>query len=396
MSVHGKQRISPHKHFVDEISQASRTTRAPERPAYKGVHWTDTVIDGTKTLDETLVDFTRQWEAEDITVNSQIEIQDTPSASGGKALYCEAADPELVACTTASDIGNGVGTGHELPAGDLIVCVRLSISDNTLATDAYRIGIVNCATGLAVGYRTIKCNEFKTIGTWQMFAVKVNVNANLTDLACFVTWVSPTADGGIDWIAIASHNVPLGDTGITNPNNSTGITNPNQGTGITNPSVDPSATLLLDNISDTSEVEITNSGAEIASYSLGTESDAINMALIEFVLKRGSSGGYGTLKLRVNASDGSFYWDGSYYISADLYYYFVKLLVPYNLSGKTLKVWAQKDSTGSVWVYLNNSLNAIRVHQYKKHTHIPNDPQHTHIPSDPQHTHIPTDPSHEH
>jgi len=85
MSVHTKKRVPPHRHFRDEVDEA-RMVR-PDRPAYKGVHATDVVIDGTLTLSETAIEWSRLWEEDKFeNLDAGVSIVSDATAKNGYAL----------------------------------------------------------------------------------------------------------------------------------------------------------------------------------------------------------------------------------------------------------------------------------------------------------------------
>jgi len=377
VSVHDRPKYRPHIHFQSEVVEARQVR--PKRPPYRGVHWSDTVIDGTLTLDKTVVDFTRQWEAEDCAIHPNAHIGSDSVCSGGKNVVCEITDPYMIALVTGSSVGLGVGTGHALEAGDLVLAISLATHDNSTSNNLFRIGIYNCATGSPLGYRTIKCNEFTQSYKYQMFSVKIHVNENQTDLAIYIEWLGNNVTNGfIDWIGITPINVPLADTGITNPNTGTGITVP----------AAPAQTVGVQQNGSGSQSCTLDTWTQVGNWTVSNTDHDVLMVFGQLKSPTGASDSY-RIYVRIKDATNSLYYPDSngLYLMMTGYgevgryrhtNFFIS--IPKNVKNHDLRIEVNPAYTVTVDVVWNNW-------GHSPHTHIPDDPQHTHIPNDPEHEH---------
>jgi hypothetical protein len=413
MSTHGKPRIPPHQHLSTEIQQARQVRNS--RPAYRGVHWSDTVIDGNKTLDETIVDFTRQWEADILETNwgdAPTKIADPESTEG----YC-------VKWANASAYGNvKTETGDLGLAGVFYVIVRANISDNSSGTKAMRFGVWDEDTSTRLAYREVAPNEFTANDTYQLFAVKCNIDENKNNIAIHADFMEghPAVDLQIDYLAVTSADVPLGTQDTETDAHSGADVNAHSGADVnahsgtdTNAhsgSAASSSLIPLNSVLDTglsSEVEITNSAdTEIQSGTTDADANATNLAEIIIDIQRGSSGGYGNVRVIVDTNGVSPKYDErTLYISADLDYYQYRIFVSKYFNSTAIRVLAKKDGIGSVYLQAY-----IRVRNFGVHTHTMTNPSNHTVTQPSNHSvtqpsnhsvtqpnaHVVTNPPHEH
>lgn len=233
MSVHAKKRIPPHKHFQTEIVEVRRVR--PDRPAYKSVHASDVVVDSTLTLDETVVEWTRHWEAEDYEAKDAdwTEVSDA-TASKGKAMKClgsvSSGNLEFVHL-------------HDLKiAGEISYLVRAKVSDNTIDENVLYIYIYDNDSSTYLAERYVKSNEFPTANKYHHFALKCEIPANKTNLNVGIFKQSANADLYVDYGGFLPAHFPLGYADVSVLETDTGATGDLVDTGATGDTEDPSTT----------------------------------------------------------------------------------------------------------------------------------------------------------
>lgn len=279
MSVHDKLRIPPHKHFRDEVVEAKRVR--PNRPAYKGVHWTDTIIDGTLTLDETNVDFTRQWEEDTfVNLNEYATIVADAKAKNGYALKVESGHGAI---TEPFDTPMFDGEGAE------IYCIfRMKVASNASSTDMIALRLI--ASGTQRATRILKPSDFTTSGEYQIFAIKGRVDANDTNVYCDIYGFQDITDLYIDWVSYILANVPLGTQDTETDAHSGTDTNVHSGTNTNAHSgtdTNAHAGTNTDAHGGSTSANTNLSYTNLLSLSLGTEQNVV--AGSDFTLIRGGT-----------------------------------------------------------------------------------------------------------
>lgn len=410
MSVHTKKKIPPHLHTKDEVVEA-RAVR-PLRPAYKGIHGSDVVIDSNLLLSETLIEWLRYWEAEGYEWKDDdwAEVSDS-KASKGKAMRI------LSAGANGQEL-RLVNSGDLNIAGDLYLVMRLKVASNASGSTILRIGIWNTATSTWIGYLDIKPSDFPASNEYHHFAVRMNLPADVTTCRVLAQKrIDNVTDLYCDYAGLVPAHIPLGYADVTvvttdpsstadstDPSSSADSTDPSSGADTKDPSstgdsTDPSTTSLNDNMGHNdildegsyhSQVEVTNSLTLVHQVTCGSESDAVNLSSVLCRVLRGSSGGYGHIRLSIYHDTVPIH-ECALYISGDLSGYDVEVLTPWSFSGITLKIYAKKDGDGSIWIRTKN-----RVRQFTKHSHAIQNDSHGHTISGDSHNHTVSGDAHVH
>ena len=201
MSVHDKKTVPEHIHFEDEVV-AARNVRAG-RPAYKNVHGTDVVIDGSVTLNETIIAWSRGWIAEQfVDVDANCILEDDETASHGKALKLP------------SDVGNilepfNTPTIEGEIAGEIYALFALKV--NSIASSSQLCILRVRASGVTRGYYVLKPSDFPAVNTWHHFAVRGMFKGNDTDRHIDIYDFKSISGAHlhVDYIGIVPTSVPL-------------------------------------------------------------------------------------------------------------------------------------------------------------------------------------------
>lgn len=307
MSVHGKPRVAPHKHFSSEVEQVRQVQS--NRPAYRGVHWTDTVIDGTRTLDETIVDFTRQWEEDMFTnVDAKCSIIVDAKAKNGYAMQIPSNQGNIAEPFDAGDFTECLGAEY--------YCIfRLKVASNASNSNLATLRLV--ASGAERASRIIKPSDFVTSGEYQIFAIKGRTNADDTNVYCDIYGFI----GGItaltcDWIGIVPANVPLGtqdtetDAHTGTDTNAHAGTNTNSHSGTTSANTNLAYTNLLSLALGTEQlVDAGPTFDLIRTGTTSTPSGSPSRFRVYIYWQRGTSGGWGRVQFALYLNDVSYTWE---------------------------------------------------------------------------------------
>ena len=373
------QELSAHIRFLEKVEEGKRDWWPPLPEPLS-----DELVKAGKfaTLAETIVAWTRHWEAELAAVidSEWTEVSDA-AASKGKALKILSTDPneKIITFFQIGDLGIG---------GELHLLVRLKVANNASANIVARIGIYDYAVGGWLAYRDIAANEFPASNKYHHFAVKVEVPQDRTQLSLFCIFKgNGVTDLWCDFAAFLPANVPLGYSDVTVLTEDPGSTGDLVDPGSTGDLVDPGTSavnnarpsaVLLD-IGFGSEVNVTTTQTTIREGTCSTTGDPSDEALLILKVRQGPSGGTGHVRIGVRVP-GFVDFQYTFYVSDTLSYYNFPIYVPADCNGKTIKIMGRKDG-GNIWLE-----GAIEVIQYKKHSHPISGDSHTTPISDDSHT----------
>lgn len=364
MSVHTKKRVSPHKHFQDEVIEAKNVR--PNRPAYKVVHSSDVVINSILTLVNTPILWTRLWEAEDAESKDSewVEVSDA-AASGGKALKILSTDPNDKAIQfVTGDIGIG---------GELNLIVRAKVANNASASNVLHFGIWDVDGGAWLGSaRYVKANEFPASNEYHHFALKVEVPEDKNNLQVMLKFSgNGVTNVWCDFGGFVPANVPLDFADVDTDTHS----------GTVAALAYSDITEIL-NETDSNIAVAADTWTEIFSGVCSSESNAINLARIYISIVRDATFNNRKyfLRLDIGGSIKDIRYGAHWGATGSPQTTPHQLYIYDNLSGDTVKIYLYAEGGASQYS------TTVIVSQYKKHNHTMTNPDdHTETASGHEH-----------
>lgn len=353
------------------------------------------------TLADTAVAFTRQWEAEDANASAEWAVTADTAASKG---FCRKL--LLYNYNKYIDFVDGIlGV-----AGESYVLVRLKL--DSLAYDVtMTLTITDKDTAEVLGTMTINKANFPAAGKYHHFALRVEIPSNKQNIKIrlLASTVAPLIS--CDYAAILPANIPLGYTDVTiDPGTqNTSASDATQNSSANNATQNSAANDATQNTSAADSympLTLSLNAVSAADVTLNvkptltllceglcdTVSGAINLAAIRasvqwiagvdhiHILVRDAANGLTFLCLPTYLTD----WDPPDGYDIDVY-----VTVPYNMNGRTLKLYAMCDVAGTKKVR-----GRLVVYQCGQHTHGMTNPAHSTGMTNPAHSTGMTNPAH--
>jgi len=407
LSVKGKKTLPLHDHLSYQIHEAEEEEFVPKP---RGVHSRDVLINRWVSLAETLVEWIRIFEAEEYSWKATwAEKVDDSKASGGKAIKVPITNTNTGVFLDFMDYIDWQ------PAGEYYIIIRAKVSDNTSDQSILRVGVLS--GGLAVGWRDIKANEFKSINEYQHFSFRFEIyeDYNIKIVADLLT--AGLADLHVDFAALIPANVPLAGTNLDIEAAVTALSIISNLTGL---SVDSAFTLLaiianivgidLD-LMATGVSTVASPGSAVAYRAMAssgllsiTTSSWNNLVTMTVpstpheLLCVHTSGWVRSLnadyqifyvKVRVYdgisyypATEGAVVWLAGASTAKQTFVAFIT--IPQNLAGKTIKVQVFPYTTISV---SGEMQGCATIWGHSQHVHDIDDPKHDTTYDDPKHLH---------
>jgi len=380
MSVHTKKRVPLHKHFEDEVVGAKNVR--PNRPAHKGVHASDVVIDSVLTLAETLIQWIRYLE----------DVEFTLLAGTTRVVDSYATDG--YAAKRPSTAGSGsMWFGSYIPfeSGTYYAIFKLKVASNVSSSNVLTVDVYSDAGGGVLASRTIKPNDFPASNRYHHFAIKFEIQgAPVTDLEFRgVSFVTGITDVYMDFVGIVPAHIPLdfADVDVTDADAIDGL-------------VDGDAITSVDEISSDGVVGYTSSA--VASQGVNDQTWTTMNTLtapasdVEFyvvdcdVLPNSHTSSF-MVKVRVYDATDAVYYPTSNGVernvpSNDSYPSFqVLITLPANVNGHSLQcqIWHSKGSAHTFW--MRNQGWGHSRHEHDHTEYSPSRGQTGHTEFSPQH-----------
>jgi len=355
MSARSKRTVKGHRHLDEEIYPPAVKSTPPQRPATPAIHASDLIVDSVLTLDETVVEFTRKWEAEnpDLIHGTDVTTETDVTASAEKCVKLLSTKATQTLVRT-----NGIEQG-----GEWNIVFRLKVASNASGSTVVKIGSFRDGVGWH-DYRNVKANEFSASDTWQYFAVRTSIPQDWTWSIC-VTFMTGITDLECDYIGFLPANVPLAYADIDIPSQDAIDDIPAQDALQSIASGYMQSANVL-GLSLGSEVNVlSDDWYTLRSGTSGSIADAINICDCDIYLQRGASGGAAYIWVKVNIGGSDI---GTWLTRIDgnvttLFLPCRDQLFSIDAQNKTCTVSARAVAD-SVYVRA-----AIYINQFKKHTH---------------------------
>jgi hypothetical protein len=353
------------------------------------------------TLAETVVAWTKLWEAEDVTADAAWAITADSASSKG---YCRKMGPALTKIIYFTDGVLGC-------VGEFYILARVKVSDITKAAVVY-VSVYDKDTSAVIGYITVTNANFPANDKYHHFALRIELPATTQNVQIRVTGTAAALQTiSCDYAAILPASIPLGytDVSVVNDTQNTSASDATQNSSANNATQNSAAndatqnssaqsgymnsTTILD-LGTGSEVNCPVGSATVLRYgTCSSEADAINLLVVKVRIERGASGGTGGhIILRINASAGV----GPYTVRAQKMLYIDATqnawndttIILLNASGMVVEIMCTSLDNS---VYLTSDLV---VYQYKVHTHGITNPSHSTGMTNPAHATGMTNPAH--
>ena len=207
MSSKDKKTLPLHKHLSYQVIEAEPGVFQPQP---RGAHAKDVLVNAVVSLDETIAEWTRRWEAEDYVekTGDWVEWPDA-TASKGKTMKCWYGSPNDSRIYL-------VKGGGKVVAGEMNFLVRAKVGDNSPNLDIMGIHVYDATAEVFLASRVIKANEFPAILKYHHFALKVEIPADKDNLWIFVAFYSGAyVDLYCDYAGLIPANIPISFADVT-------------------------------------------------------------------------------------------------------------------------------------------------------------------------------------